>query len=224
MRTFKGTVAPNQPSDGDIAAEYFGISWDTSAPIDEKRIILKAPTSNPHEFWGKPRADMIANVGKVNVFLQKTGLEYQQLLALLDLKFINPTGDIAIVHLNPTCDTEQKRIQTLDAPKLDRIHRFLRLWRKLAGWKMWELDLVLRVLRNPNTANPNGDLDEEFLVKLMYFTEVKNQLGSQVTVEQTAALCGNVNTATRFTKLHEKREDALYQYLFLNKKLIHPLD
>ena len=107
-------------------------------------------------------------MGKVNVFLQKTGLEYQQLLALLDLKFVDPTGDIAVVHLDPTCDTEQKRIEILDASKLDRIHRFLRLWRKLAGWKMWEIDLVIR-----HPAIGNGTLDEPFLVKLMYFTEVK---------------------------------------------------
>ena len=38
------------------------------------------------------------------------------------------------------------------------------------------------------------------------------------------ALFGDLNTETRFTKLHEKRADALYQSLFLNKRLINPLD
>lgn len=84
---------------------------------------------------------------------------------------------------------------------------------------MWELDLVIR-----HPAIGNGSLDEPFLIKLMYFAEVKYKLGGTVTVEQTAALFGDLNTVTRFTKLHEKREDALYQNLFLNKKLIHPLD
>src|SRR5262249_37747337 len=46
----------------------------------------------------------------------------------------------------------------------------------------------------------------------------------KVTVEQTTALFGDLNTTTRFTKLHEKREDALYQNLFLNRRLIHPFD
>lgn len=220
MRTFKGTVAPNNPTDGDIAAEYFGISVGPAGTTDEKRIILGANVPNQHEFWGETATSLIANVGKVNMFLQKTGLEYTQLLALLDLKFIKPAGErIDIIHLDSTCDTEKKRIEILDAPKLDRIHRFLRLWRKLKGLKMWELDLIIG-----HPAIGKKSLDEPFLVKLMYFTEVKNKLGEKVTVEQTAALFGNLNTETRFTKLHEKREDALYQYLFLNKKLIHPLD
>jgi hypothetical protein len=223
MRTFKGHTAPNKLTEAHIAVEYFGISVaveDTAPPSekDDKRIILTADVANQHEYWGESAASLVANVSKVDVFLQKTGLEYQQLLALLDLKFINPMGDIAVVHLNPTCDTEQKRIQILDASKLDRIHRFIRLWRKL-GWKMWELDLVIH-----HPAIGNGNLDETFLVNLMYFTEVKYKLGSKVTVEQTAALFGNLNTVMRFTKLHEKQEDALYQNLFLNKKLIHPLD
>lgn len=107
MRTFKGTVAPNKPTEGQIAAEYFNISVaveDTAPPTekDEKRIILTADFANEHQYWGEPdNATMFANVGKVDVFLQKTGLEYQQLLALLDLKFINPASDIAIVHLIP---------------------------------------------------------------------------------------------------------------------------
>ncbi len=224
MRTLKGTVAPNNPTEVHIAAEYFGISVavdDTAPPSekDEKRIILTADVADQHEYWGESAASLIANVSKVDVFLQKTGLEYPQLLTLLDLKFINPMGDIAVVHLDSTCDTEQKRIETLDAIKLDRIQRFLRLWRKLADWKMWELDLVIR-----HPAIGNSSLDEAFLVKLMYFTEVKYKLGSKLTVEQTTVLFGDLNTVTRFTKLHEKREDALYQSLFLNKKLIHPLD
>ena len=118
-----------------------------------------------------------------------------------------------------SCDTDQKVIQVLDAPKLDRIHRFLRLWRKLKGWKMWELDLVIR---HPRIGN--GALDEPFLINLFYFSQLRNRLGGKTTVEQVCALFGDLNTETRFTKLHEKREDALYQSLFLNKRLINPLD
>ena len=81
-------------------------------------------------------------MGNVKNFLQKTGLEYNDLLALLDLKFINPAGDMEVQYLDPTCDLDHKKITNLDAPKLDRIHRFLRLWRKLKAskaWKLWEL-------------------------------------------------------------------------------------
>ena len=226
METFRGDPAqtnqPNNASEGDVAAEYFGISVDSNASTDERRIILNQNANDQHQFWGEPdNTSMIDNVSGVDIFLQRTGLEYNQLLALLDLEFIKSNSDIHIVHLDPSCDTAQKRIETLDADSLDRIHRFLRLYRKLKGWnlKMWELDLVIR------QANiGNGDLDEHFLINLMHFFKVKNLLGGKVTVEQVCSLFGNLNFETHFSRLHEKREDALYQNLFLNKRLIHPLD
>ena len=33
MRTLRGTAAPNNPTDGEIAAEYFGISVDAAADL-----------------------------------------------------------------------------------------------------------------------------------------------------------------------------------------------
>ena len=221
MRTFRGAAAPNNPTDGEIAAEYFGISADPTAAFDEKRLILvaDATVAGQQAVWGETGADWLDAVGNVKNFLQKTGLEYNELLALLDLKFINPAGDIAIQHLDASCDTDKKVIQVLDAAKLDRIHRFLRLWRKLDGWKMWELDLVVR---HPRIGN--GALDEPFLIQLFYFSRLRNRLGQKTTVEQACALFGDLNTETHFTRLHEKRQDALYQNLFLNKRLIQPLD
>ena len=43
-------------------------------------------------------------------------------------------------------------------------------------------------------------------------------------MSKCAPCFGDLNTETHFTKLHEKREDALYQNLFLNRRLIKPLD
>lgn len=128
MRTLRGGAAPNNPTDGEIAAEYFGISADTTATFDEKRLILVADPSDAgqKEVWGETGDDWLDKVGNVKNFLQKTGLEYNELLALLDLKFINP-GDIAVHPLDPSdpsCDTDKKVIRVLNAPKLDRIHRF----------------------------------------------------------------------------------------------------
>jgi hypothetical protein len=221
MQVLRGTAAPNNPTDGEIAAEYFNISTDAAATWDEKRLILlrDATVAEQQVIWGETGANWLDAVGNVKTFLLKTSLEYNELLALLDLKFINPAGDIAIQHLDASCDTDKKAIQGLNATKLDRIHRFLRLWRKLKGWKMWELDLVIR---HPRIGN--GLLNESFLINLFYFSQLKNKLKGKTTVEQVCALFGNLNTETRFTKLYEKREDALYQNLFLNKRLFQPLD
>jgi Tc toxin complex TcA C-terminal TcB-binding domain/Neuraminidase-like domain/Salmonella virulence plasmid 28.1kDa A protein len=229
MSTFRGAVAPNSSSDGEIAAEYFGLSAAPAAAFDEKRLILiaDATLAGQQTVWGETNnlnwLDVTGNLADslciVKTFLQKTGLEYNELLTLLDLKFINQADDIAVHHLDPSCDTSKKIIEVLDETKLDRIHRFLRLWRKLKGWKMWELDLVIR---HPKIGN--GALDEGFLIKLFYFARLKDRLGKRATVEQVCALFGHLNTETRFTKLHEPREDALYQQLFLNRRLISPLD
>ena len=220
MRTLRGT--PNNPTDGEIAAEYFSISASgNAAEPDEKSLILVADATiaGQQTLWGESGASWLIKVGNVKNFLQKTGLEYNELVALLDLKFLNPAGDINVHHLDASCDTDKKVIQVLNAKKLDRIHRFLRLWRKLQGWKMWELDLVIR---HPRVGD--GALDEPFLINLFYFGQLRSRLGGKATVERVCALLGDLNTETRFTKLHEKREDALYQNLFLNRRLIKPLD
>lgn len=230
MRTLRGASSPNNPTDGEIAAEYFGISSDPALPppvnpgdpTDEKHIILTAAPTDPWQrvFWGETAIP--GNVSNVKVFLQKTGLEYNDLLTLLDLDFINPAHNIIIHHQDVSCDTAMKDIQVLDVATLDRIHRFLRLYRKLNGWKMWELDFVIGHAAHPTIGN--GNLDETFLINLMYFVEVKNKLGARVTVEQAAALFCDLNIRTHFTRLHKKREDALYQNLFLNRRLINPID
>jgi hypothetical protein len=222
MRTFRGAVAPNNPTDGDIAAEHFGISCDAGAAFDEKRLILVADTTaaGQQAVWGETgNAAWLATVANVKTFLSKSGLEYEELLALLDLPFINPAADIVIQHLDPSCDTDKKVIQGLNATKLDRIHRFLRLWRKLSGWKLLELDLAIRCL-----GIGGGNLDEPFLINLYYFGRLKARLGAKTTVEQMCALFDDLNTETHFTKPYEKRADGLYQKLFLNKRLVRPLD
>lgn len=226
MRTFRGPAAPNDPADGEIAAEYFGISVDAGSTFDEKRLILVADATilAQQTIWGETGSNWLDKVGKAKSFLQKAGLEYNELLALLDLKFINPAGDISVHHLDPSCDLDKKVIQVIDRIKLDRIHRFLRLWRKLKGWRMWELDLVIRHPRIGATGNSNGALDELFLLNLFYFERLRNRLGNKASVEQVCALLDDLNTMTRFTKQHEKKEDSLYQNLFLNKRLINPLD
>ncbi len=221
MRTLRGPNDPNDPMDGDVAAEYFGISSDPKSDFDEKQLILEAALTNREQgmIWGGVVLPGWLNELSVETFQGKAGLEYEELLALLDLSFINPSGEIFIEHLDSSCDTRQKRIRGLNAGRLDRIHRFLRLWRKLDGWEMWELDLVIR-----HPAIGDGSLDEDFLVALYFFNRLRNRLGSKVTVEEVCALLGDLNTETHFVAAHEKRGDGLYQSLFLNRRLIQPLD
>jgi hypothetical protein len=220
MDTFRGPALPNNATEGEVAAEYFKISM--AAVDDEKTFILVAdPTvAGQQVFWGEPlNPAWLTEISNVKNFLAKTSLEYKDLLVLLDLRFLNPAGDIVINHQDGSCDLEKKDLQNLDETKLDRIHRFLRLWRKLSGWKMWELELVIE-----HPAIGAGSIDEIFLINLMHFVELKKRLGTRATIEQVASLFADLNTETRFTELHKPRASALYQNLFLNRRLINPVD
>ncbi|PMD49942.1 uncharacterized protein K444DRAFT_622549 [Hyaloscypha bicolor E] len=51
-------------------------------------------------------------------------------------------------HLDSTCTLNAKEIETLDSPALDRMHRFIRLWKALtgdaqSGWTISSLDRVI---------------------------------------------------------------------------------
>lgn len=219
MQTLLATDLSEIPSDSDIAAEYFSISVNDSSPVDEKRLIFQSDTSEAAQqsFWGETGSDWLDRLGNVKVFLGKTGLEYDELLSLLDLQFINADGTLTITHLDSSCDTDQKVIESLDSPRLDRIHRFLRLWRKLDDWATWELD---HVLCHPAIGAEN--LDETFLLNLFYFCRLQSRLGSRVSVEQLCALFGTLNTRTRLSTSGQLREQALYQTLFLNPLMFNP--
>lgn len=236
MQTLQGNPAPASPTDEDIAIEYFGISIDktlVSPAIDERTIILQAAATLGEQrvFWGEPAAatqtDLTDRVGKVSAFLDKTGLQYNDLLKLLDLSFINPAGDIAVIHDDSSCDTVQKHLSNLDLGALDRMHRFLRLWRKLKDWQLWELNLVLM-----HPVIGNGALDPAFLIQLRFFVELKDQL--EISVEETAGLFAQftsgyvaesgISIKSKFTESFEEREPSFYEKLFLNKKRTNPLD
>lgn len=225
MRTLQGPAAAGAPAappiDAEIAAEYFGISRVDTEAVDEYGLILVAAASvaAQKERWGIDAARALADAANVKRFLDKTALEYNDLLALLDLPWINPTGTIAVSHLNNSCDTAQKRIEPLNAAAFDRLHRFLRLWRKLPGWKAWELDLVIR-----HPAIGKGSLDATFLTHLFHFERLRARLGARVTVEQMCGLFGDLPFRSHFTEAHAARTDGLYQTLFLNRRLINPLD
>jgi hypothetical protein len=93
---FKGTTASNNTTEGEVAAVYF----DVSVP-DEKDIILQAAPATQFELWGEnSNATLLDNIKNVKTFLRVTGLEYNQLLTLLDLEFINQGRTIQIEHIS----------------------------------------------------------------------------------------------------------------------------
>jgi hypothetical protein len=154
-RELIGSLFPAQS----LAAEGLGLAEQ------ERKIIAGealTPAVSASDFWdGKQPADL----AKVQALLDAAGISYAQLEALLATRFVSPGGTLSIVPDSAdvdSCDTARHNVQGLDGGTLDRLHRFLRLQRKL-GWESAPLDKAICVL-SANPAQPT--LDAALLVKL----------------------------------------------------------
>ncbi len=140
--------------------------FDTASPVS-----IPNPTEPTLNLVG-PWTDLLV---LVPVFLQRSGLTYEQLLDLLDTQFMHLDVDLTIapagIHIAAsadaltTCDITQFQIAHLNDPHwadstLRRISFFIRLWRHL-GWTMHEVDRYLMTLTpapHAHPARPQADL------------------------------------------------------------------
>ena len=194
---------------GALAAEALGVSqaefklianWDfvsgsaaTPPPLNSL-YVGNAQATSPWETW----------ISNASVFLQQTGLAFNELTNLLETQFINPGQTIALAGAG-ACDVTQTVISPLDDPTLTKVLPFVRLWRKL-GWSMSELDKVLQVFA------PAG-ITRGCLLALADFVRLQAQFNLPVT--QLLTLWSAIDTDGR---------DSLYLRLFQNKAVLNPID
>jgi peptidoglycan hydrolase-like protein with peptidoglycan-binding domain len=214
MEVFQNNTDPGakNPDDTSIAAEFFNLSWK------EKDLII---TSRPkvleqRKFWGfNTKAKVVA----VSVFMNRSKLTYQEVLELLMVKFVNnPKNNTSVIQRSvETADTGQQTINHLTATKFDLMHRFIRLWRK-SGWKMWELDLLLR-----NKIIGNNKIDGGTLVKLKLFKQLQDKL--KLPFETLLTFYGGIN---REQRINPENQDIiiqpLFNKLFQNISVTNPID
>jgi hypothetical protein len=89
---------------------------------------------------------------RVSILLQQSGLSYEKLLDLLDTRYINPHR-VAPTLDGVDCDMSKMKAAWLDEAALNRIHRFVRLWRRL-GWSIFDLDRAITAF-GANDINPD---------------------------------------------------------------------
>jgi hypothetical protein len=189
METFAPLVVPADPA----ADPAFGFATDATArrnvviagewlklTAGERKIICGQPlrgAAMPIQFlWGFTlgRADWMQRLAKLPEFLDRTGLDYLETVALLNLKALaggmNPAA--ALNSPDPTnCDPAKIGITGLTAAYLDRLARFLRLRRKL-GWMLRDVDRALAALADRD-ATGAPLLDEAFLVRLAHVARLR---------------------------------------------------
>lgn len=158
-----------------LAREQLGLS------ALQAEIITGAAPYKPWEYWGlkerenaivdpddptrKVSGEWIAVLAEVRVLLARAGLEYQELARLLNTVFING-GETVKISVEPpgSCDVAEMKLEGLTADVLERIHRFVRIWRCL-GWDPYDLDNAIVSLQGTSTPGL-AQLDELLLRQL----------------------------------------------------------
>jgi peptidoglycan hydrolase-like protein with peptidoglycan-binding domain len=239
MRVFQPQQAPVDPSDRAIACETLGLTKKEMESITA----TEAAPHQPWEFWGlaqagnlveipdpaDPSATIISALGWVETlshvrpFLKQSGITYDELLRLLATRLINPTGIIRIESVDPgdpaTCDTQKLHITNLNASVLDRIHRFVRLRRRLS-WTIRELDLAVQVFQG-DVADPNDRLAPRLIEQLAAAHQLHKEF--DISLERLFTLWGGIDTR-RGSRDDPDGEDSLYDQLFLNPAVLKPVD
>ena len=121
--------------------------------------------------------------GRVDVFLQQTGLGYTDLLELLNCYTINQGATLMGIDkisadvADDACDLSKLKITNATAAILDKLHRFVRLKRAL-GWSYYELDKALIALSGSTTMNGMAAIaiDATMFRKLVQLREIATRL------------------------------------------------
>jgi len=216
METFQDTsdAAAKVPDDVAIAAEYFGIS------SYEKNLIITPEQDDPDAeldtYWG---FDTTLTEVAVTTMLHRLKLDYYELIELLLVRFVNEpdAAQSEIVRPVDSCNTDDQIVNNLTIQRFDLMHRFTRLWRK-TGWKMWELDLLIR---NPKIGNDS--IDGDTIVNLKRFKQLQKKLN--LPFETLLAFYDEIN---REVRIQPDKPDVLinplYKNLFQNIAVTNPID
>lgn len=143
--------------------------------------------------------------------LQQIGMSLADFTAWAQANFQQMQQLIVLHAPDSKCDLSITTIQHLDDTDLTddewlKMHRFLRLWRKL-GWTMQELDKAMK-------AFGAADIDDDgFLQNLAHLKWLQAELNLPV-----------VKLLSLWAPIDTFGDDALYLKLFQNKAVLNPVD
>ncbi|KAI6780629.1 uncharacterized protein J7T54_008548 [Emericellopsis cladophorae] len=131
--------------------------------------LITTPSANPIPHWRTATLhDPINDLRNVQSFLDRTQLTYNHLIIMLRARdWLNPElNGILIHHQDESCSLDKKDLVNLDNQSLDRVHRFLRLWKALGMNEKqgWTISVIDRAIAMPSIGN--GSLDITLLAHL----------------------------------------------------------
>lgn len=205
-----GSLAANNHS-----WDYWGLAQNSNTVVD------------PYDPTKQVMGDWITVLTQTRVLLTRANLTYQELARLLNTRFINDSGTVNIVCNPPdSCDVATMTMTGLTQDVLDRIHRFVRLWR-LLGWNVYDLDDAMWILQN---ATPNGldRLNDQLLRQLATIVTVSKKYNlpvrQVVAFFLTTPTFATIPTRDIPTLPGDDLQNALYHDLFENLTILNPTD
>ncbi|WP_160717892.1 neuraminidase-like domain-containing protein [Chitinophaga solisilvae] len=232
LELFGHTPASGEMKTDTLAA---GIAWLGLSATEGQIITDTLPDKMPWDFWGLKEAgnniphpatpaDTSTNLTgtwteiltSMPVMLHRSGLKYEELLQLLQLRFVNPAGNIVVTgtEANNVCDVNRLSLSGLDAPALSRIHRFIRLWRK-TGCTMHLLDMALPDI-NPGNPSQGKELTDSVIQQLAGISRISREF--KLEWQEALALYNDIDHTVYATGVPGVTPmPTRYQQLFRNK-------
>jgi hypothetical protein len=242
MEAFQRDVSTPLPIDVTLPGPL-DVAGESLAVPDAERKRMTGPASAVETVYGFTAGQVgwAAEIASVREFMRRSGMTFDELTALLEMRSLydaaaDPTARLEIAarqdaHVHPlTCDTSQLILQhrnstgtvpltDADVPLLDRIHRFVRLWRRL-GWTMREVDRAIVAL------SPGRRIDTDLIRKLADVKRLAAELEAPLSHVlalfaplDTYAYAPSLDGAT-YAGAADPGERPLYDELFLNPALV----
>ena len=192
------TFHPSQGKEALLNPQFVGelLSLATENEIG----YLTASANDVNDFYRTPFP--AAAKRTLNSLLMETGLSYQQFTDLLKTRFASRNGELFICADEGSdaliCNTEELTLNQFDPLDAQRIHAFVRLWRRI-GWRMRELDQALQIFSS--RAATKTPLTPRTLEKISHVQLLKQILD----VEVLPLLCvwGEIETYGDFSFYYE---------------------
>lgn len=205
MNAFR--ASSDEVSDAAIAAADLGLS------PRQRALITATAGEPPHRIWGfDSMADFndFASAQRVGPLMDRTGLDDEALTRLLKTDYVALSAPLDIHFSGTDCDPDAALIPHLTVASLDRLHRFVRLWRSV-HWSIEALDAILLALRGDRAAE-DFEIDDAVLFQLAELSTLQRELKVDLRVLLTW-LSGRMAT------LAIGDDPALFDEVFLNHRV-----
>ena len=177
-----------------------------------ERVLVTGSAESPYslpELWGRPgdTADQLRTyLVRPRRVMAQAGLSLEDLSMLLATRFVSPGAVVEIAFEAGGCDLDTALIEPQpSAQRLDRMHRFERLRRKL-GWSFYDLDRAI-------ASVGGGAIDDGFLAALASVQRLREQLDTPL--EEMLAWWAPVDAHDYDTQGHGV-SPSLYRRVFQN--------